>query len=124
MKNNKGYIAGARSRLLKARKMLPDGYVLAKDLAEDHGVPLQYVLRWLREETNERVLLNGFSALKPTKRIMKLIEKQVERQNKPKEKSGAKAEEFVNEKGEITSFGPWLRNLDAPTSFVIDYNSY
>jgi len=67
---------------------------------------------------------NGYSAVIPNDYLINLINKTVERHNRPKPKSGAKAEEFVNKKGEITHFGQWLRNLDAPTSYVIDYNSY
>ena len=35
MYDSKGYIAGAKRRLEKARKMLPDGYVLVRDLADE-----------------------------------------------------------------------------------------
>ena len=124
MKNNEGQIAGAKRRLEKARKMLPDGFVLVRDLAKENMLGPHQVLKWVREGGMNVINCNGYSAVIPNDYLINLINKTVERHNRPKPKSGAKAEWYINDKNEIINFGQWLRNLDAPTSYVIGYNSY
>ena len=53
MYDPKGYIAGAKRRLEKARKMLPKDYVLVRDLAEKNGLNPHQILKWVRELTNK-----------------------------------------------------------------------
>ena len=122
MYNSKGYIAGAKRRSEKARKMLPDGFVLVRDLAEENFLNPHQILKWVRELTIDKIIANGYSAIIPNEHLLRLIDKAVERRDRSKPRSGAKAEEFVNEKGEITSFAQWMRSLDAPTSYVVNYN--
>ena len=71
--------------------------------------------------TIDKIIANGYSAIIPNDYLLKLISQSVERKNRPKPRSGAKAEKFVNKNGEINNFGKWMRNLDAPTSYACDY---
>ena len=122
MKNNKGYIAGAKRRLEKARKMLPDGFVLVRDLAEENFLNPHQILKWVRELTIDKIIANGYSAIIPNDYLLKLISQSVERKNRPEPRSGVKAEKYINENGEIINFAEWMRNLDTPTSYVVNYN--
>ncbi len=112
---------GLKIRKETAKAMLPPGWMLVEDAAKNLEVTASVIYLWGRRGKVQIRIYNGIKAIKITKELqLKAKNIKEKRLRLKKNKTKINSEKYVNGKGEITNFWEWLKNIDAPLSYIVD----
>jgi transcriptional regulator with XRE-family HTH domain len=113
-------MAGNKLNNIKIQEKLKTGdYYTVRQISDKFGVSITLVHEWRRDKRISVEIVHGMSLVRKDEDLEEALaawKRRIANKKKKKVNNG------ITKNGEITDFYKWMKSLNSPTSYLIDYN--